>query len=78
MKWIALIYLCLLYGCSNQPNAQYHCTDSILCFPVAVIKQINTPNIKSEKCSALSGEKKKNCNAQIQSIKEHIKEATNK
>jgi hypothetical protein len=76
MKWIILIFLCLLYGCSNQPNAQYHCTDSIICFPVAVIKQINKPTIKPEKCSALSGEKKNNCNAQVESIKKHIKNAT--
>lgn len=74
---IIILGLVALIGCSSNPNyydASCNPGDPI-CLGLAITKSINN-NSSANKCSQMSGERKKACEEKVESLKKHIKNAT--
>jgi hypothetical protein len=84
MSFIKLLFLLLvigLSGCSSQPdNRLPSCAPNnagaILCLGSTIATAVNSNS--SQKCSDMSGEQRKSCEAQVESLKKHISDASKK
>jgi len=71
-----------LSGCSSNPN--YNKATSCgsltpLCLAtVAAVDLVTNEGGSSRNCSEMTGEERKECVAQVESLKKHIKDASNK
>ena len=77
MKWIILILTFNLTGCVNKAYKEdpRECTD-VLCFSIAVA--MSKSNSKLQKCSDMTGERRESCEAEVESLKKHIRDASEK
>ncbi|HCG5126695.1 TPA: hypothetical protein NJZ01_004594 [Vibrio parahaemolyticus] len=68
-----------LIGCSSNPNYyEPSCNPgSPLCLGLAIVKSVENSS-SSKKCSDMSGEKRRACEKQVESLKKHIKNASRK
>ena len=84
MSFIKLFFLLLIFGlsgCSSKPDNRLPGCDpssigAILCLPLVIAKAIDTD--PSQKCSDMTGEQRKSCDAQVESLKKHISDASKK
>ncbi|WP_083278000.1 hypothetical protein [Colwellia sp. PAMC 20917] len=81
MKWIMLILALGLISCANNNQKRYEynpsgrCSD-IFCLTIAIAKSMSHSEFK--KCSEMSGNKRKSCDSQVESLKKHIRDASEK
>ena len=79
MKWILVVLIFNLTGCTNKTHKRYEynplgrCND-IICLAIAVFKTIT--NNKFKKCSDMAGNQRKSCESQVEFIKKHISDAS--
>ncbi|OUR79818.1 hypothetical protein A9Q75_11460 [Colwellia psychrerythraea] len=80
LKWIcSFLFSLSLFGCSNSPN--YYrpppdtCDGAPGCAVSAIIDGIIYTEPAPTKCSEMSGEQRKRCNAQVDAVKRSIKKA---
>jgi len=68
-----------LSGCSSNTN--YHkpgCGSADpICLALSIAKTVNDHE-SAQKCSDMTGDKRKQCTAQVDSLKKHIKDASGK
>lgn len=81
MKWIVLILVVNLIGCVNKPDKKYEYDpdgkcNNIFCLALAISMSVS--NNQFQKCSDMSGDKRKDCEAEVELIKKYIKDAGKK
>ena len=81
MKVFLLLLVMGLSGCSSKPdNRLSGCSPksplAILCLGSVIATAIDSDS--SQKCSAMTGEQRKSCDAQVESLKKHISDASRK
>ena len=81
MKTLLLFLIIGLGGCSSKSDSRLPgCNPSsslaILCLGSVIATAVDSDS--SQKCSAKSGEQKKSCDAQVDTLKKHISEASKK
>lgn len=68
-----------LSGCSSNPN--YHkpgCRSADpICLALSIAKTVDGHE-SSQKCSEMTGQERKQCTAQVDSLKKHINEASSR
>ena len=71
-----------LSGCSSNPNYDKaaNCGSATpVCLALAAATDAATNSgSSSQKCSGMSGDNKRQCDAQVESVKKHIKDASQK
>ncbi|WP_299802804.1 hypothetical protein [uncultured Shewanella sp.] len=80
MKWIStLIFSLLLWGCSHSPSNYYvppdTCDGAPGCAASAIIKGIVYSEPAPRKCAEKRGTQRAECDAQVDAIKDSIKQA---
>ena len=80
-KLLSLFLVIGLSGCSSAPDNRLpgcspNSLGAILCIGAAIAKSVNSDS--SQKCSDMTGEKRKSCEAQVVSLKKHISDANKK
>lgn len=82
MKLFLLLFFIIgLSGCSSTPdNRLPSCSPNsplaILCLSSVIATAVDINS--SQKCSTMTGEKRKSCDAQVESLKKHIHDANKK
>ena len=78
IKLSIVIFIIGLSGCSSNPN--YHkpgCRSADpICLALSIAKTVDGHE-SSQKCSDMTGDKRKHCTAQVDSLKKHINDASN-
>ncbi|HBY86239.1 MAG TPA: hypothetical protein DEO86_10215 [Colwellia sp.] len=78
-KILILLFVIGLSGCSSNPN--YHeagCGSADpICLALSIAKTVDGHE-PPQKCSEMTGEKRKQCTEQVDSLKKHIYDASNK
>jgi len=82
-KLFSLLLVVGLCGCSSNPNyykLNVNCGSlSPVCLAIVATEDIVTNDrSSSQKCSDMTGEKKKLCDEQVESLKKHISDASKK
>ncbi|TWX65193.1 hypothetical protein ESZ36_18090 [Colwellia demingiae] len=84
MSFIKLFFIFLvigLSGCSSNPNYYKGGTcgsATPVCLAIAAVADMATNDSPpSQKCSDMSGERREQCIAKVDSVKKHIQEASN-
>ena len=80
-KLFLLLLIIGLSGCSSKPdNRLPGCSPNsplaIVCLASVVATAVDTDS--SEKCSDMTGDQRKSCEAQVESLKKHISDARKK
>lgn len=80
MKWISFfIFSLLLLGCSNSPgyyrSSLDTCDGAPECAALTIFQGIVHSEPPPKKCSEMSGDRKAQCNAQVDEVKSSIKNA---
>jgi len=77
MKLFILILALNLTGCANKIYEEdpRECID-VLCFSIAVA--MSKSNSQFQKCSGMAEAQRKSCEAQVESLKKHISDASKK
>ncbi len=85
MSFIKLFFIFLLIGscgCSSNPNYYKGSTcgsATPVCLAIAgVVNMATHDSPPSQKCSDMSGERREECIVKVDSVKKHIKEASDK
>jgi len=82
IKLISLLLVLGLSGCSSNPSydSAAGCGSATpVCLALAAATDIATnTGDSSKKCSDMSGDNKRQCDAQVESVKRHIKDASHK
>ncbi|MBA6225198.1 hypothetical protein H4J51_08535 [Colwellia sp. MB02u-18] len=81
-KLLSLLWVVGLSGCSSNPsyNSAASCGSlTPVCLAIAATEDmITNDGDSSRKCSDMTGDKRKSCEAQVESLKKHISDASNK
>jgi len=82
MSFIKITLLCVVIGLSGcSSNANYHkpgCRSADpVCLALSIAKTVNDHE-SSQKCSDMAGEQRRQCTAQVDTLKNHIKDASSK
>jgi len=78
-KLLSLLFIIVLSGCSANPNYyETSCNPAdVICLALSIAKTA-TDSEPDKKCSDMKGENRKQCMAQVDLLKKHIKNASSK
>jgi len=82
MKLSIALVVIVLSGCSSNPNydkATSCGSATPVCLAlVAATDTVTNSGSSSQKCSDMSGDKKRQCDVQVEAVKKHINDASHK
>jgi len=82
MKLSIALVVIVLSGCSSNPNydkATSCGSATPVCLAlVAATDAVTNSGSSSQKCSDMSGDKKRQCDVQVEAVKKHINDASHK